>query len=103
MIPVPCFLSTIRTPDGSLIPIFAGATAVVGLLVASLAYWGYRRNESQPMLYLALGICLLTTIPVGVNYALLTISTATDAEILLAVSVAHLAGVATILYALTRA
>jgi hypothetical protein len=81
----------------------SGLTGVVGVFVASLAYRGYRRNESKPMLYLALGIVLLTAIPAAVN-VLLSVSTGvTDAEILLSLSVAHLCGVVSILYALTRA
>ncbi|WP_312911827.1 DUF7521 family protein [Natronosalvus caseinilyticus] len=90
-------------PGGGLIALFAGATAVVGFLVAALAYEGSRRNGSRPMAYLAAGILCLTTIPVSLNYALVALTTATDAEILLVISVAHLAGVASILYALTRA
>jgi hypothetical protein len=82
---------------------FATLTAAVGLFVAYQAYRGYRRNESRPMLYLALGIVLLTAAPVGVDYALMTLTTAADAEILVVITVPHLAGVLTILYALTRA
>ncbi len=82
---------------------FAAVTAVAGAFVAYQAYRGYRRNDSRPMLYLALGIVLLTTVPVGVEYALTVLTGATDAAILLAVTVAHLAGVVAILNALTRA
>ncbi|WP_247003892.1 DUF7521 family protein [Halosolutus gelatinilyticus] len=102
MIPAPHLLWT-ATTGGELIAISAGATAVVGLLVAGLAYRGYRRNRSPPMLYLAVGILLLTAIPVAVNGALLRLTTATDAEILLLVTLAHLGGVIAVLYALTRA
>lgn len=101
--PMPLRLLTVGGSGGGLIPVFAVATAIGGLFVASLAYQGYRRNNSQPMLYLATGIILLTTIPVGVNYALTTLTTATDAEILLLITASHLAGVTAILYALTRA
>lgn len=83
--------------------IFAAATAVAGTFVAYQAYRGYRRNESRPMLYLAVAIVLLTAVPIGVNYSLSTLTTASDAEILLVVTAAHLAGVVAILYALTRA
>ena len=102
MIPVvPQSVATI--PDAELIALFAAATALAGLFVASLAYWGYCRNESRPMLYLAVGIVLLTTVPVGVNYALPGVAGATDAETLLVVTVSHLVGVFAILYALTDA
>lgn len=83
--------------------IFAVVVAVAGVFVAYQAYRGYRRNESRPMLYLAIAIMLLTVIPVGVDYTLSTLTGANDAIILLVITAAHLAGVAAILYALTRA
>ena len=89
-------------PESSLIAVFAATTALAGVFVAALAYRGYRRNESRPMLFLALGVALLTAVPVGTNYVLLA-TAATDAQILLVVALSHLAGVATVLYALTRA
>ncbi len=82
---------------------FSGLTGIVGLFVASVAYRGYRRNESRPMLYLALGIVLLTAVPAAVNVLLTASTGATDAEILLSLTVSHLCGVVSILYALTRA
>ncbi|WP_227354323.1 DUF7521 family protein [Haladaptatus salinisoli] len=101
-------IAPLRLPDAlgnadGLIFAFAAVTAIAGAFVAYQAYRGYRRNESRPMLYLAVGIALLTVVPVGVDYALVALTGATDAEILLPVTVAHLAGVAAILYALTRA
>lgn len=101
--PMALRLLTVSGSIGGVIPVFAVASAIGGLFVASLAYQGYRRNNSQPMLYLATGIILLTTIPVGMNYALAASTTATDAEILLLITASHLAGVTAILYALTRA
>ena len=86
-----------------LISVFPAVTAVAGLFVALLAFDGYRRNDSRPMLYLAVGIALLTTVSVGIDFGLTLLTGATDAEILLAITVAHLAGVTAILYALTRA
>lgn len=102
MIVSPLLLSAAGADTG-LIAVFAAATAITGAFVASLAYRGYRRNESRPMLYLAAGIILLTTVPVGMNYALAAMTVATDAVILLGITLSHLAGVAAILYALTRA
>jgi hypothetical protein len=96
-------LAGAATPGDGRILAVAAVTAVVGAFVAYQAYRGYRRNGSRPMLYLAVGIALLTAVPVGVDYALVTLTAATDAEILLAVTIAHLAGVAAILYALTGA
>lgn len=82
---------------------FAAVVAAAGLFVAHRAYSGYRRNGSRPMLYLAAGVVLLTAVPFAVNAALTVLTGATDAQILLALTAAHLAGVAAILYALTRA
>ena len=86
-----------------LVFLFSAVIAAAGVFVAYQAYRGYQRNASRPMLYLACGIGLLTVVPVSVNYGLSSVTTATDAEILLPITVAHLGGVAAILYALTRA
>lgn len=85
------------------VALFSAVVAVVGVFVAYQAYRGYRRNESRPMLYLALGIILLTAVPVVVHHGLNWLTSATEAEILLGITVAHLGGVGAILYALTRA
>lgn len=103
MISVPLLFSVAGGPDIGLIAVFGAATAFGGLFVTMLAYRGYRRNESRPMLYLAAGILFLTTIPIGIEYTLLGVTTATDAEILLAITTSHFAGVAAILFALTKA
>ena len=96
--PLPAVLGA----DGAVFA-FGAVVAVVGVYVAYRAYDGYRRNASRPMLYLAVGIALLTAVPFGVDYALAWLTPATDASILLAVTIAHLLGVTAILYALTRA
>lgn len=83
--------------------IFGVVVAVAGVFVAYQAYRGYRRNESRPMLYLAVAITLLTVVPVSADYTLATLTTASDAIILLTITIAHLAGVTAVLYALTRA
>lgn len=94
--------NSLASPDGVIFA-FAAATAVAGLFVATLAYLGYRRNGSRPMLYLAVGIILLTAVPVSIDYGLSTMTPATDAVILLGVTIVHLSGVGAILYALTNA
>lgn len=83
--------------------LFSAVIAAAGGFVAYQAYRGYQCNESRPMLYLAVGIVFLTVVPAGINYGLSSATTATDAEILGAITVAHLGGVVAILYALTRA
>jgi uncharacterized membrane protein (DUF441 family) len=37
--------------------------AVLGLFIAYLAYRGYRRNDSRPMLFIALGFVLVLGVP----------------------------------------
>ena len=88
---------------GRMVLLFPTVIAVVGVFVAYQAYRGYQRNESRPMLFLALGIVLLTAVPASINLGLSSLTTATEAEILLAITVVHLGGVVAILYALTRA
>lgn len=82
---------------------FAAVTAAVGMFVAYQAYQGYQRNESRPMLFLAGGVVCITIIPFVIQYSIGLLATTTDAQILLAITIANLAGVSAILYALTRA
>ncbi|ELZ96989.1 hypothetical protein C440_04408 [Haloferax mucosum ATCC BAA-1512] len=52
--------------------VLLGVTLVaiaMGLFIVFQAYRGYRRNQSQPMLYLAIGFALLTVIPFGISLA----------------------------------
>ena len=37
--------------------------AVIGLAIAGIAYWGYRRNDSRPMLFLSVGFVLVLGFP----------------------------------------
>jgi len=37
--------------------------AALGLVIAALAYRGYRRNDSRPMLFIALGFALTLGLP----------------------------------------
>jgi hypothetical protein len=86
-----------------LIFVFTAVTAAVGAFVAYQAFQGYQRNESSPMLYLAGGIVFITIVPFVIQYSIGLLATTTDAQILLAITIANLAGVSAILYALTRA
>jgi drug/metabolite transporter (DMT)-like permease len=77
-------------------------TALVGLAIAYQAYRGYRRNESRPMLYLAVGFALSVGLPFVMLVPMLLLShvpMATAAFTVLG-SVATLVGLACILYAL---
>ena len=81
--------------------ILSSVTTAVGTFIAYQAYRGYQRNDSRAMLHLAAGIMLLTAIPFAVSTALEAVTTASDAWILLAITVANVAGVAAMFYALT--
>lgn len=81
----------------------AVVTALVGAFVAYQAFRGYLRNASQPMLFLAVGIALLTVVPFVVTRGLRLVVALTDAQFLLLVTVFDVAGLSAILYSLTRA
>jgi hypothetical protein len=78
-------------------------TAAVGLFVAYQAYRGYRRNDSRPMLFLGLGIFLVTVVPFLVTMVLGGVSGVSDAVVLLSWTVFEIVGLGSILYALTGA
>lgn len=84
--------------------VLAGAlTAVVGLFVAYQAFRGYRRNDSRPMLFLGLGIFLVTALPFVVTTLLAGPLGTSDAITVLAWTLLEIAGLSSILYALTGA
>lgn len=78
-------------------------TATVGFFVAYQAYRGYRRNDSRPMLYLGVGICLVTTVSFVVSTLIVRPLGASDGVAILAWTLLHVAGLASILYAFTGA
>lgn len=78
-------------------------TAVVGGFVAYQAYRGYQRNASRAMLFLAVGILLLTTIPFVLKQPLVLLSLASPAEAELTAQGCRVAGLLTVLYAFTGA
>ncbi|WP_436932342.1 DUF7521 family protein [Halosimplex halobium] len=78
-------------------------TAAVGLFVAYQAYRGYRRNDSHPMLFLGVGIFLVTTVPFVVTTLLVSVLFASDAAAVLAWATLEILGLGSILYALTGA
>lgn len=76
------------------------ATAVLGAVVSSLAYRGYRRNDSGAMLYLALAIVCLTVLPFLISYGLAPLVALSDAATLVGVLGATVAGLLAVLYSL---
>lgn len=81
----------------------ATLTALVGAFVAYQAYRGYRRNDSRPMLYLAVGILLLTTVPFLVSQTLAFTGVAGPAAGELAGLTVSVVGLLAVLYSFTGA
>ncbi|OVE85949.1 DUF7521 family protein [Natronolimnobius baerhuensis] len=74
--------------------------ALIGTIIAYQAYRGYRRNDASSMLYLAVGLLLLTLCPFLVN----VVSTSfTDVDQIVTVfleNVSRLLGLLAIMYSL---
>ncbi|MFB6159700.1 MAG: hypothetical protein ABEJ61_00810 [Haloferacaceae archaeon] len=75
-------------------------TAVLGLLVAYRAYQGYRRNRSEPMLYLAAGLVLVTAVPPLLSLVLSNATALAGWLVVLAMTASQTAGLVSILYSL---
>ena len=95
---------------GGLIPLSTGVgltsltallTAVAGAFVAYQGYRGYRRNDSEPMLYLAVGILLLTTVPFVVGTAVALAGVGGPASSEFAARVTSVVGLLAVLYSFT--
>ena len=86
--------------SAQLLFVTAAATAAVGAAVAGLAYQGYRRNDSQAMRFLAVGLFCITVPPFVLTYGVGPLLGADDATTLLAVLLANVAGLLSILYSL---
>jgi hypothetical protein len=77
----------------------AVVTGAAGAAVAYQGYRGYRRNDSRPMLFVALGVALLVVLPLP--FALVEVGGA--AERALAGTLLRIGGLLAVLYALTGA
>lgn len=86
----------------SVVSVTRGVTAIVGLFVATLAYRGYRRNDSPKMRALAVGIGLLTA-GVYVAVMLADMTGAGNGVILLVRGLVTVIGLSVVLYAITMA
>ncbi|MFP8958457.1 hypothetical protein ACLI4Y_17220 [Natrialbaceae archaeon A-CW3] len=68
----------VRLDQASMFELLTGLSlllvAVVGTVIAIQAYRGYRRNDSEPMLYLAIGLAFLTLGPFLINVTLNTVA-----------------------------
>lgn len=76
------------------------ATAIAGVFVASIAYRGYQRHQSETMRRLAIGIVLITLGPFLVSYGMAPILQLSDAAALLAILGSNIAGLLAIIYSL---
>jgi len=72
----------------------------LGLTISYLAYLGYRRNQSRPMLFIALGFALILGVP-GASLVILGFGLNVPIPIVNSVGqVSELAGLVAILYGL---
>ncbi len=74
--------------------------ALVGTIIAYQAYRGYRRNDATSMLYLSVGLLLLTLCPFLANVALTTLTNAANVVTVFVENLCRLAGLLVIMYSL---
>ena len=70
----------------------ATGTALLGVAVASLAFRGYRRNDSPVMRGLAIGIVAIAVVPFLVVEFVAPLLALSDAQALLGITVSHTVG-----------
>ncbi|WP_439027965.1 DUF7521 family protein [Haloarchaeobius sp. DT45] len=75
-------------------------STLLGLFIARKAYQGYRRNDSGPMLFLAIGIVLLTAVPAVLSVALSTFTSLPGSLVVTVTNLSELAGLVAIAYSL---
>lgn len=80
---------------------------LLGLIIVFQAYRGYRRHGSEPMLYLAAGLLLLTVVPFVISVGVTSVADALELGPLafsyglpIASRIVELAGLACIVYSL---
>jgi len=78
----------------------AATTALVGAAVAALAYRGYRRNDSDAMRFLAVGVACFTVLPFALTYGVAPVAGLGDAATLLGVLTVNVVGLVAVLYSL---
>ncbi|WP_254530925.1 DUF7521 family protein [Natrinema gelatinilyticum] len=74
--------------------------ALFGTIIAYQAYRGYRRNDAPSMLYLAVGLLLLTLFPFLLNVSVTTLVSPKQIVIALLENVSRLLGLVAITYSL---
>ncbi|WP_135663492.1 DUF7521 family protein [Halorhabdus rudnickae] len=105
---VPMQAATAPSGSGELLLLAGGAiTIAIGIAIAYVAFRGYRRNASRPMLFIAIGFVLAIAFPGTLEYLLYILIVAFDFQspldqLYLAgiMQGSQLLGMAAILYAL---
>ena len=75
-------------------------SGLIGILIAYVAYRGYRRNDSRPMLYVAAGFGLALGIPFGLYPLILLVPESVAQGLFVVQMSSQLTGLLLILYAL---
>lgn len=75
-------------------------SAVIGLFIAFQAYRGYRRNESRPMLFIAIGFVLALAVPFALFVVYVVIPSLPETLVAVLTQSSQVAGLVAILYAL---
>ena len=75
-------------------------SVVIGVFIAYQAFRGYQRNESRPMLFIALGFVLVLAVPFVFFVLHGVVSGIPVAAVIIASQVSQVAGLVAILYAL---
>ncbi|MFC7141303.1 hypothetical protein ACFQMA_15875 [Halosimplex aquaticum] len=74
--------------------------ALLGLFIAYQAYRGYRRNDSRPMLFIAVGFIVIMGVPLLFSVPALLIPSIPLLEVQALVQAFEVAGLLCIIYAL---
>lgn len=75
-------------------------SAVLGIFIAYQAFRGYRRNQSQPMLFIAIGFVLVLAVPFVLLLGMLAIPGVTETTVGLIQQTSQVLGLLAIIYAL---
>ncbi len=74
--------------------------ALVGTVIAYQAFRGYRRNDSTSMLYLSIGLLLLTLFPFLINVFITTVISPSQVVTVFFENTSRLLGLLSIMYSL---
>ncbi|WP_339102295.1 hypothetical protein [Haloterrigena salinisoli] len=75
-------------------------SALIGLFIAYQAYRGYRRNDSRPMLVIAVGFALALAVPFLLVVLYVAIPFLSETTVAVLSQLSQLSGLVAILYAL---